>query len=70
MKDVIDGAKTEVETFPPDTLTHANRASHSSRTTHLNYSTSALDCFYNLEWIYLFFFAVWLALSFMSCFDY
>lgn len=43
MKDVIDGTKTEVETFPPDTLTRANLASRSSRKAHLNYSTS--DCF-------------------------
>lgn len=63
MKDVIDGAKTEVETFPPDTLTHANLASHSSRKTHLNYSPSALDCFYNLERIHLFVFAVFGLLS-------
>ena len=29
MKDVIDGAKTEVETFPPYTLLHADLTPHS-----------------------------------------
>lgn len=51
MKDVIDGAKTEVETFPPYMRPHANFTPQVISLKCDQYSTSVHDCFYNLECI-------------------
>lgn len=70
MKDVIDGAKTEVETFHPYMLTHANLTPQVISLKCDKYSASVHDCFYNLECICVeisLFFAVFGLLSLLSC---
>lgn len=68
MKDVIDGAKTEVETFPPYMLTHANLTPQVISLKCDKYSASVHDCLllfrmYLCRNIFIFC-CVWLALSF------